>query len=76
MAVIAVRDQGPGFPPEFLPHAFERFSRADTGRARSGGGTGLGLAIVASIAQAHGGGAYAENRPTGGARVRIELPRE
>lgn len=74
MAVIEVRDQGPGFPPEFLPHAFERFRRADTGRARSGGGVGLGLAIVASIARAHGGQAYAENLPIRGTRVRINLP--
>lgn len=74
MAVIEVRDEGPGFPPEFLPHAFERFRRADTGRARSGGGAGLGLAIVASIAHAHGGQAYADNLPNQGARVRVKLP--
>ena len=36
--VIEVRDCGPGFPPEFLPHAFERFRRPDEGRARSAGG--------------------------------------
>jgi two-component system OmpR family sensor kinase len=73
-AVIEVRDYGPGFPPGFLPHAFERFVRADPGRARAGGGTGLGLAIVASIAGAHGGHAWAGNDPGGGARVRIEVP--
>ncbi|MGH3013217.1 MAG: sensor histidine kinase, partial [Gaiellaceae bacterium] len=39
---LHVRDDGPGFPPEFLPRAFERFSRADD--ARSGRGAGLGLA--------------------------------
>jgi len=73
-AVIEVCDHGPGFPPEFLPHAFERFSRADPGRSRADGGAGLGLAIVAFIAHAHGGRALADNRPQGGARVRIELP--
>ncbi|MCW2890023.1 MAG: putative transrane sensory transduction histidine kinase for metal resistance [Streptosporangiaceae bacterium] len=73
-AVIEVRDHGPGFPPGFLPHAFERFARADPGRARVGGGTGLGLAIVASIAGAHGGHAQAGNDPGGGARVRMEIP--
>jgi two-component system, OmpR family, sensor kinase len=72
-AVIEVRDRGPGFPPEFLPYAFERFRRADYGRTRNNGGSGLGLALVSSIAQAHGGSARADNHPDGGARVRIEL---
>ncbi|MDQ1427112.1 MAG: two-component system, OmpR family, sensor kinase [Acidimicrobiaceae bacterium] len=72
--VIAVSDSGPGFPPEFLPHAFERFRRADAARAPQDGGAGLGLAIVQSIAQAHGGRAVAENRPGGGAAVRLQLP--
>ena len=68
---LHVSDAGPGFPPEFLPHAFERFRRADT--ARSHGGTGLGLAIVKAIADAHGGSATARNANGGGADVWIEL---
>jgi two-component system, OmpR family, sensor kinase len=72
--VIEVRDAGPGFPPEFLPHAFERFRRPDHGRARSAGGAGLGLAIVQAIAIAHGGRAVASNRPGGGAEVRLAVP--
>ena len=71
---IEVADSGPGFPTEFLPHAFERFARPDSSRARSDGGAGLGLAIVRAIAQAHGGSAEARNRPEGGAVVRLELP--
>ena len=71
---IAVSDGGPGFPPDFLPRAFERFSRPDGGRARAGGGSGLGLAIVDAIARAHGGSAAALNRPGSGAEVVIELP--
>jgi len=70
---LHVSDGGPGFPPEFLPHAFERFRRADT--ARSDAGTGLGLAIVDAIAQAHSGQAVARNTPGGGADVWIELGR-
>jgi two-component system, OmpR family, sensor kinase len=73
-AVIEVADAGSGFPPEFLPHAFERFRRPDTGRARSDGGSGLGLAIVAAIARAHGGTATARNSEGGGAVVTLDLP--
>jgi signal transduction histidine kinase len=72
--VIEIRDCGPGFPPEFLPHAFERFRRPGPDRARSAGGAGLGLAIVQAIAVAHEGRAVAGNRPEGGAVVRLELP--
>jgi hypothetical protein len=72
--VIEVCDSGPGFPPEFLPHAFERFGRPGQGRARSTGGAGLGLAIVEAIALAHGGRAEAGNRAGGGAVVRLVIP--
>ena len=71
VAEIVVADEGPGFPPEFLDRAFERFSRASSGR---GDGSGLGLAIVRTVARAHGGEATAANRPTGGAEVRIAIP--
>jgi len=71
---IEVPDDGPGFPPGFLPHAFERFRRPDTGRSRDDGGAGLGLAIVQAIASAHGGVAAARNAPGGGAVVGLYLP--
>jgi two-component system, OmpR family, sensor kinase len=74
VVAVEVRDHGPGFPPEFLPRAFERFQRADPARGRADGGAGLGLAIVATIARAHHGRVDAGNLPAGGARVRIELP--
>ena len=69
---LHVLDEGPGFPAEFLPHAFERFSRPD--EARSGQGAGLGLALVQAIAVAHGGSAGAANRSGGGADVWLVLP--
>ncbi len=69
---LHVRDEGPGFDPDFLPRAFERFSRADAARAR--GGAGLGLSIVEKIAEAHGGRALAANPAGGGADVWLRLP--
>jgi heavy metal sensor kinase len=69
---LHVTDDGPGFPADYLPRAFERFSRPDTGR--TGGGTGLGLSIVHATAHAHGGTAHAANRPEGGADVWLVLP--
>lgn len=68
---LHVLDEGGGFPEEFLPRAFERFTRADEARTR--GGSGLGLAIAAAVASAHGGSAHARNVP-GGADVWIALP--
>jgi heavy metal sensor kinase len=70
---LHVTDEGRGFAPDFIPRAFDRFSRADAVRAT--GGSGLGLAIVALIAEAHGGSAGVANRPSGGADAWIALPR-
>ena len=69
---LAVTDEGPGFSPEFLPRAFDRFARAD--EARSGEAAGLGLSIVSVIAAAHGGEARATNPRHGGATVFLALP--
>jgi signal transduction histidine kinase len=69
---IEVSDQGPGFPAELAPRAFERFSRGD--RARGRGGAGLGLAIVRAIAEAHEGTAAVADGRSPGATVRLRFP--
>jgi signal transduction histidine kinase len=68
---LHVRDEGTGFPPDYVPRAFDRFARPD-GERRPG--AGLGLAIVAAIATAHGGSAHAGAGANGGADVWIALP--
>jgi two-component system OmpR family sensor kinase len=68
---LHVTDEGPGLPGQFVPRAFDRFSRAD--EARSRGGSGLGLSIVELIARAHGGETGAVNRAGGGADVWIAV---
>jgi two-component system, OmpR family, sensor kinase len=59
-----VRDDGPGFPPEFVDHAFERFARVDQARERSGG-AGLGLSLVEAIVRSHGGTVAIRSASTG-----------
>jgi two-component system OmpR family sensor kinase len=72
VAVLEVRDHGPGLSDDGLQRAFDRFWRADT--SRTGTGSGLGLAIVAAVAAEHGGGAAAANDPDGGAVFSLRLP--
>ena len=73
-AVVAVRDDGPGFPPELLGQAVGRFVRGTNGGRGTENGAGLGLAIVDAIATAHGGVLDIENRAEGGANVQLRLP--
>ena len=68
VAELVVEDNGPGFQRELIGQVFDPYV---TTKPR---GTGLGLAIVRKIVEEHGGHVEADNRPEGGARVRIELP--
>lgn len=54
MIEIAVRDNGVGISPEFLPLVFERF-RQNVNNEKKDGGLGLGLAIVRNLVEMHGG---------------------
>jgi signal transduction histidine kinase/CheY-like chemotaxis protein len=54
-AVLRVRDNGIGIPPEMLEHIFDIFVQAPQAIDRARGGLGLGLAIVKSIVERHGG---------------------
>ncbi len=66
--ILVVTDNGPGFPEELLPRAFEPFlSTKETG-------TGLGLSICRRIVSAHGGTIRIERPREGGSSFVIELP--
>jgi two-component system sensor histidine kinase BaeS len=64
-----VDDDGPGIPPDQLPHVFDRFVTSADAR-----GTGLGLAIAKRLVEAHDGTIEATSPPTGGTRVRFRIP--
>jgi two-component system OmpR family sensor kinase len=75
-ALLAVRDHGPGIPPQALAKIFDRFYRTDPSRHRSpgGAGVGLGLSIVDAIVRAHGGTVQVATPPGGGAEFLVRLP--
>jgi signal transduction histidine kinase len=68
-AIVTVRDEGPGIPPELLPRLFERFAIGPESN-----GLGLGLYLARGIAEAHGGTLTAESKPGRGAAFRLALP--
>lgn len=70
---IEVQDNGPGIPVEAQGRLFERFYRAPSVSEETRG-SGLGLAIVKSIADAHGGRAYARSQPGQGSTFGLALP--
>lgn len=71
---IAVRDAGPGIPPEEHDRIFERFYRRGSELRRETQGVGLGLSLVRHTMEAHGGRVRVESRPGQGATFTLELP--
>ena len=73
---IAVRDNGSGIAPDFLPFVFDRFRQADSSTTRTHGGLGLGLAIVKHFVELHGGDVAAHSEGKGcGSTFIVRLPR-
>jgi CheY-like chemotaxis protein len=74
-AMLVVRDDGIGIPPDQLQSIFEVFSQAPTGLDRTKGGLGLGLALVRALVNMHGGTAEAHSEGVGqGSRFTVTLP--
>lgn len=72
---IIVEDEGPGIDEIDRLRVFEPFVRLETSRSSETGGSGLGLTLVKAIAEGHGGTVTLENRPEGGLRACLRLPR-
>ena len=73
--IISVLDEGAGIPEEQLEAVFDPFLRLESSRAKKSGGTGLGLGIARNIAKAHGGDLQLSNRPEGGIKATLTLPK-
>jgi CheY-like chemotaxis protein len=72
---VTVEDTGPGIPPDFLPHVFERFRQAGGGATRGKGGLGLGMAITRHLVELHDGTIAVANREASpGAVFTVRLP--
>ena len=69
--VLTVRDHGPGFSEDDLPHVFDRFYRSAEARGKPG--SGLGLSIVQQVAEMHGATVTAANAPGGGALMTVDF---
>jgi len=72
---VTVEDQGPGIPAEARQRVFEPFVRLEESRSRETGGSGLGLTIARAVIAAHGGEISLEDRPGGGLRVVVSIPK-
>ncbi|WP_051685943.1 ATP-binding protein [Rheinheimera texasensis] len=74
MLQLMVSDQGPGVPPDFVPHLFDKFSQADSSDSRQQSGSGLGLAICKELLERMGGQIYYQQAAQGGACFYCEIP--
>jgi PAS domain S-box-containing protein len=74
-AVVTVRDDGIGIPPDALPRLFDMFSQVDRSIDRMSDGLGIGLALVKGLLEMHGGRVSADSRgPGNGSTFTVELP--
>jgi len=73
---VVIDDDGPGIPEADRERVFGPFVRLEESRSRQTGGIGIGMAIARSILRAHGGDISLANRPEGGLRATVYLPKD
>lgn len=73
--ILRVDDEGPGIPGDRISAMTEPFVRGETSRSRATGGAGLGLTLARAVAEERGGSLTLTNRPQGGLRAELRLPR-
>ncbi|MGB7374259.1 sensor histidine kinase [Pontixanthobacter sp.] len=73
--ILRIDDHGPGIADDQIAAMLEPFKRGEISRNRATGGAGLGLTISRAIARQHGGDLLLQNRPEGGLRAELQLPR-
>ena len=73
--ILSVEDEGPGIPEDRIGSIAEPFVRGESSRSRATGGAGLGLTLARAVAEERGGALTLANRPEGGLRAEIRLPR-
>jgi PAS domain S-box-containing protein len=74
-AVIKVRDNGIGIPPEDLSRIFEMFEQLDRSSERAQGGLGIGLHLVKRLVEMHGGTVEAKSDGiASGSEFTVRLP--
>ena len=75
-ARLVIEDDGPGVPPSDRDRIFDPFQQGRSASSQASPGTGIGLSLVRRFVEAHGGTVRLDDRPGGGARFTIELPRK
>ncbi len=73
---ILIEDDGPGIPDDVKEQVFTPFFRLEGSRSRDTGGTGLGMTIARNAVRSMGGDIELLDRPEGGLRVKVMLPRQ
>lgn len=72
---IQVEDTGIGIPPEYLPHIFDRFFKAEGPEGQNVQlSAGIGLSITKDIVEMHGGSIEVKSEPGVGTQFRVHLP--
>jgi signal transduction histidine kinase len=74
--IVAVEDKGPGVPKAEREKIWDPYVRLTRAAESAAGGSGIGLSIVRELVRLHGGRAWVEDAPGGGARFVVEFPRE